>query len=410
MIKSVTIIATGEELLQGTTVDTNSSFLSSSFFGTNFKVLRHITTGDTQDDIKKNILSSISDSDIVIITGGLGPTDDDNTVEALCSVFNTIPVYDETSRDRMEKFFSSMNVQIRESDYKMISIPGNSVSLGNPRGLAPGFIISSKDKLVISLPGVPEEMSEIFDTALTEYLEKNIGFTRGMNLFYKVCGIRESETNRIIRGLNLPPEIKWGISAKQGISDLVFTCAFENFINKNEIDVTIKDTFKDYILDPAFSSPEEELISLLNQSGNSISTAESCTGGLIGEKITDVAGASSVYYGTVTAYSNEAKTMLLDVDSDIINTFGAVSEETAGAMAKGASLKFKSSISVSTTGIAGPGGGSKEKPVGTVCFGFFINGKIITSTQLINGTRERVRIFSAIYAVNYLRKILKEQK
>jgi nicotinamide-nucleotide amidase len=410
MIKTVTIIATGEELLQGTTVDRNSSFISSRFFGTNFKVLKHITTGDNADDIKKNLLSAIPDSDIVIITGGLGPTDDDNTVEALCSVFNTIPVYDETARDRMEKFFLSMNIQIRESDYKMISIPGNSISIGNPRGLAPGFIISSKENLVISLPGVPEEMSEIFDNALTDYLENNIGFSRRMNLSYKVCGIRESETNRIIGELNLPPEIKWGISAKQGISDLVFTCELENFINKNEIDVTIKDKFKDYLLDPEFTTPEEELLSLLGKRGYTISTAESCTGGLIGKKITDLPGASSVYSGTVTAYSNEAKTTLLDVDTNIIKTYGAVSEETAGAMAQGAAFKFNTSISVSTTGIAGPGGGSKEKPVGTVCFGFYINDKVTTSTQLIKGSRERVRIFSAIYAVNYLRSILKEQK
>lgn len=410
MIKSVTIIATGEELLQGTTVDTNSSFISSRFFGTNFKVIKHITAGDSSGDIIKTVQSSLADSDIIIITGGLGPTDDDNTVEALCSIFNTTRVYDENAKDKMEDFFSSMNIEIKKSDYKMISLPGNSVSLGNPRGLAPGFMISSDNKLVVSLPGVPEEMMEIFDTSLIKYLEKNIGFSRGMNLSYKICGIRESEINAIILDLNLPENIKWGISVKQGISDLVLIGEGENFINKDKTDATIKTGFKDFLLGPLFNTPEEELLSLLREKGHTLSTAESCTGGLIGKKITDVPGSSSVYNGTVTAYSNDAKINFLGVDTSVIHTYGAVSEETAAAMVKGCAEKFKTSTAISTTGIAGPGGGSKDKPVGTVCFGFYFKGQINTVTRFINGSRDRIRNYSSIYAVNNLRAILKEQR
>lgn len=410
MVKTVTIIATGEELLQGTTVDTNSSFLSSRFFGTNFKVIKHITAGDSSADIIKTVRSSLSDSDIIIITGGLGPTDDDNTVEALCSIFNTTPVQDENARNKMEKFFSSMNIKIMESDYKMVSIPKNSASLGNPGGLAPGFMISSENKLIISLPGVPDEMIGIFDTSLLEYLEKNIGFSRGMNLSYKICGIRESEINTIIRDLNLPENIKWGISVKQGVSDLVLIGEGENFINKDKTDATIKKRFKDFLIDPLFNTPEEELISLLREKGQSLSTAESCTGGLIGKKITDVPGSSSVYNGTVTAYSNEAKIKLLGVDPSIIHTCGAVSEETAAAMVKGCAEKFKTSTALSTTGIAGPDGGSTDKPVGTVCFGFYFQGQINTVTRFINGSRDRIRNYSSIYAINNLRIILKEQR
>ncbi len=410
MIKTVTIIATGEELLQGTTMDTNSSFISSRFFGTNFKVIKHITVGDTRDDIVKTVLSSLDYSDIVIVTGGLGPTDDDNTVEALCSIFNTTPVYDEVAKNKMEEFFSSMKIDIKESDYKMISLPENSISLGNPKGLAPGFMISSDNKLVVSLPGVPDEMMGIFDTSLLEYLEKNIGFSRGMNLSYKICGIRESEINKIILELNLPKNITWGISAKQGISDLVLIGEGEVFVNKDEADATIKMGFKDYLLDSSFNTPEEELISLLEEKGHTFSTAESCTGGLIGKKITDVPGSSSVYNGTVTAYSNEAKINFLGVAPFIIENYGAVSEETAAAMVRGCAEKFKATAAISTTGIAGPGGGSKDKPVGTVCFGFYFKGQINTVTRFINGTRDRIRNYSSIYAINHLRTILKEQR
>lgn len=407
MIKTVTIITTGEELLQGTTVDTNSSFLSSRFSGTNFEVSKHITVGDGVEDIIKTVSESLKDSDIIIITGGLGPTDDDNTVDALCRIFNSTPVFHETSKKKMEKFFSSMNIQIRESDYKMISFPENSIPLDNPKGLSPGFIFNSENKIVIALPGVPDEMTGIFDNHLFSYLEKVIGFTKGMILSYKLCGIRESEVNRIINEMNLPPDIKWGISAKQGLSDLVFISKSENFINKNEIDSTIKDKFKEYLLEKGYNSPQEELIDLLRESGAAISTAESCTGGLIGKILTDIPGVSDVYSGTITAYSNRIKTDFLGVNPSVIDKYGAVSEEVAGEMAKGAAEKMNTSTAISTTGIAGPGGGSENKPVGTVCLGFYINGDIITKKLNLGGNRDRVRNFSAIYAVNYLRKKLK---
>ncbi len=407
MIKTVTIIATGEELLQGTTADTNSSFLSSRFFGTNFEVKRHITVGDSVDDIIDGVTESLNYSHIVITTGGLGPTDDDNTVEALCRIFKSVPVHHENSKRKMEKFFSSLNIEIRESDYKMISLPENSIPVDNPKGLAPGFILTSEGKIVIALPGVPDEMNAMFDNNLQDYLEKVIGFTRGMCLSYKICGIRESEVNRIINEMALEDDIKWGISAKQGLSDLVFVSRREIFINKNEIDATIKDKFKEYLLDKGFNSPEDELIHLLREGGETISTAESCTGGLIGKRITDIPGSSDVYTGTITAYSNSIKTDFLGVNPAIIEKFGAVSEEVAGEMARGAAEMMGTSTAVSTTGVAGPGGGSVNKPVGTVCFGFYLNGEVITKTLNLGGNRDRVRNFSAIYAVNFLRKKLK---
>lgn len=407
MIKTVTIITTGEELLQGTTLDTNSCFLSSRFSGTNFDVIRHLTVGDGIDDIIITISESLAYSDIVIITGGLGPTDDDNTVEALCRIFNSKPVHHENSKIKMEKFFSSMKIQIRDSDYKMISFPENSIPLDNPKGLSPGFIMNGEGKIVIALPGVPDEMTAIFDNHLVNYFENIIGFTKGMILSYKICGIRESEVNRIINEIVLPENIKWGISAKQGLSDLVFISKLENFINKKELDATIKDKFKEYLLDEGFNSPEEELIYILREKGYTISTAESCTGGLIGKRITDIPGSSDVYNGTITAYSNRIKIDILGVNSLTIDRFGAVSEEVAGEMVKGAAEKMMTSTAISTTGIAGPGGGSENKPVGTVCFGFYINGDVITKTLNLGGNRDRIRNFSSIFAANYLRKKLK---
>jgi len=154
-------------------------------------------------------------------------------------------------------------------------------------------------------------------------------------------------------------------------------------------------------------SPEEELVILLKEKGLTISTAESCTGGLIAKKITDVPGSSAVYMGSVIAYDNSIKSQFLDVSEDTLRKFGAVSEQTAGEMANAIQEKFKTDIGVSTTGIAGPGGGTDTKPVGTICFGFKIRDHEHTVTRIISGNRERVRIFSSVYAINYLREFLK---
>ena len=408
MIRTVIIVATGEELLYGTTADTNSSYISSRFFGTNFHVIRHISVGDNITDIENAVRDALNLADIVITTGGLGPTDDDNTVGAVCRIFSVEPAEDSPGRDRMVEFFESMEMEIRKEDFRMISVPETSHVIKNNKGLAPGFLIENNDKILISMPGVPAEMTAMFDGELLPFLEKKFGLTENQKLAYKVSGIRESEVNRLVGELGLPENIRWGITAKTGVNDLTFLSDSEIFKERECLDRSVRTVFADYLIDSDFSSPEEELIFLLGRRGFTVSTAESCTGGLIGKTITDVPGSSDVYYGSVVAYSNHIKSEILGVSEASLGDFGAVSETVAAEMAEGIRKKFNSTIGISTTGIAGPGGGSIEKPVGTVCFGFSINGEIKTFTKFINGSRGRVRAFSALYAINYLRKLIKE--
>ncbi|HNX24581.1 MAG TPA: CinA family nicotinamide mononucleotide deamidase-related protein [Spirochaetota bacterium] len=404
---AVIIISTGDELLYGTTLNTNSTFISSLFFGSNFKVIKHVTVGDDINSIVTSISESIDEADVIITTGGLGPTDDDNTVEAVCRVFKTNIVTDEESDKKTMDYFKSMNFSLNKLDSKMSTVPENSYVIKNKYGLAPGFVMESDGKIVISLPGVPAETEDMMVQRVIPYLKDKYSFHENMKLAYRMSGIRESDINTMVNEISLPDYLRIGITSKSGICDLIITGMSENLTEKDNIDSLIKSKFIKYILNYDAVSPEQELVFLLRDKGLTISTAESCTGGLIAKRITDIAGSSEVYKGSVVAYSNEIKTEFLGVSDDTLRIHGAVSENTAAEMAASVKKKFKTDVSISTTGIAGPGGGSDSKPVGTVCFGFAINEYRHTFTKQIRGNRDRIRTFSSLYAINFLRDYLK---
>jgi nicotinamide-nucleotide amidase len=405
-MKKAVILTTGDELLHGATTDTNSSFISWHLFGTDIIVIKHITVGDNIDLIISGLSESFVNADCVIVTGGLGPTDDDNTVEAVCRIFNRSIISDEQAENRMTDFFKSMKIRINDSDYKMATVPSGSIVLKNTKGLAAGFIIEDNMNTLIALPGVPAEAEKMFIEEVLPYFRNRYNYNTGNRLMIKLTGIRESDINTKINNLHLDDKITWGISAKQGVCDLCFISADSGFSDKEKIRAIINNEFKGFIIGENYTSPEDELINILKQRRLTVSTAESCTGGLIGKRFTDVPGSSEVYAGTITAYSNSIKTDMLGVKEETLSKFGAVSEETAAEMVLGISRLFKTEVGISVTGIAGPAGGTKDKPVGTVCFGFLINNEIITRREFFNGDRDRVRIFSSLYAINFLRKNL----
>ncbi len=406
-MEDVIIITTGDELLYGTTVDTNSSFICSHLFGTNLRVKKHITVPDSIDEITAAITESLSVADIVITTGGLGPTDDDNTVEAICSIFSTKPSVDLKHREKMQDFFESMKMPVTGLDTKMVSYPEGALVLNNTRGLAPGFILEKNCKIVISLPGVPSEMEKMFSTEVTAYLEKTYGLDNSRRLVFKVTGIRESEINSRVRPVLSAFKVRWGITPKSGICDLLIVPESDDFSFSGSISSAIKEVLGQNVIMDGMDSPEEELVHTLREMKLKLAAAESCTGGILAGRITDIPGSSDVFAGSVVAYSNDLKISLLGVNADVIAKYGAVSEETARLMAEGIRGITGADVTVSITGIAGPGGGSEQKPVGTVCFGFHICGREFSVTRLIPGSRERVRVFSSLYAINFLRKELK---
>ncbi len=403
----VIIITTGDELLRGATLNSNSAFISAKLFGTNFMVIRHITTSDSISDIEDNIRQSMAMSDIVITTGGLGPTDDDNTVSAICRITGREPVIDRYHMKKMEEFFSSMKMQITPYDNKMVSLPEGSLVLNNQYGLAPGFITVISDKAIISMPGVPAEMENMFITGAMDYLAGRFGYSEHHRLSYKITGIRESEINSRLRDITEGMDIQFSITPKSGICDLVIIPDSSGAGFTGMLDDSVKKAFTEYLLCEGMESPEQELVHILLEKKLSISTAESCTGGLLAKRITDIAGSSEVFRGSVVAYSNDIKSGLLRVSPETLSSCGAVSEETAMEMASGMQSITGTDVCVSITGIAGPGGGTESKPVGMVCFGFIIKNRKFTVTRKFSGSRERVRTFASLYALNLLRKELR---
>jgi len=403
----VIIITTGDELLYGTTADTNSAYISSAFYGTNLRVIRHVTVSDSIEDITGALTGALAEAEVVILTGGLGPTDDDNTVESLCRLLGIRAVPEPGHLEKMKIFFSSMNMPDRELDIKMVSLPEGSRALANRAGLAPGFIIERDGRTIISLPGVPAEMEPMFTAEVMPYITEKYGLERKPLLSYRISGIRESEINAMLRDILSGLDVRFSITPKSGVCDLILVPSEGCPLSPPDLEARIKEAFRAFLIADSMGSPEEELVSLLKEKGMTISTAESCTGGLLAKRITDIAGSSEVFTGSVVAYSNSMKVNILGVKERTLEHYGAVSEKTAGEMASGLKRCTGSDICISITGIAGPSGGTAEKPVGMVCFGFIIKEREFTVTRVFSGSRERVRTFASLYVLNRLRNELR---
>jgi nicotinamide-nucleotide amidase len=407
-MKNVTVLSTGNELLYGTTPDTNSSFISDKLFPLDLRVRRHIAVGDDIGDLEEAFRYALDCSDMVIATGGLGPTDDDNTIAALQKIFGFSVTVDIQARLKMDTIFNSMGMKVSEADLKMVEIPSGARILPNARGLAPGFILENAGKIIIAMPGVPAEMADMMENGVIPFLRQECRIQLRKNVFIKVILMKESEINTFIKNMDIGVEMPdWGITAKQGIATVTFVQKGGSSFDAERIVSDAKRLFGARLLDPSFMLPEEEVIHLLRSRGMTVATAESCTGGLISKRITDIPGASDVFTGSIVAYGNATKVEALDVASETLSRFGAVSEETAAEMAAGVRRRLGADIGISTSGIAGPGGGTDLKPVGTVCFSLADKNGSRSFTRNISGDRERIRAFASLIALESLRSYLK---
>lgn len=408
-MKSIAIISTGNELIYGTVQDTNSSYISSLLFTTSFDVKFHLVAGDNKDELEQALRYSIEKTDIVIITGGLGPTDDDNTLRVLQKIYGFTTGYDEPAKRRIHSFFELTGRLVTKADLNMITVPEGADIIENDVGLAPGFILNYESKMIIALPGVPAEMMSMFEGSVFPYLIKKYGLMEKIHFTIRAVGMKETEINKHINSMNISPkDVTWGITTSRGLSTITFVQKEKGQINKNNIILKAGKLFNANMLLQDFKSPEEELQYLLKEKKMTLATAESCTGGLISKRITDISGSSEIFIGCIVAYRNSIKINQLHVSADSLSKYGAVSEKIALEMVKGARELFDADISISVTGIAGPGGGSMDKPVGTVCFGFAFGNKTEAFTRIIKGNREIVRAYSALYAIEHVRRYLRK--
>ena len=363
------VLTIGDELLQGFTVDTNSSWLGTTLLPYNIRIRKKLTMGDNLNDIISETQNILDDKyDYLFVTGGLGPTHDDITKEAFRQLLNDELIFDENYYNQLIHHFEKRAIKIPKSNRSQAMLLKTADVLPNKNGTALGMHLLFKGTHIFIMPGVPGEMREMVKNhILPNYINK----TPTENIItIKTAGIMESHLAEKVTVLMEKYSKSFRFAFLPHFSGVSFRI---NRVDKNKNLLKIKDEFfqamKPYAYGINNDTLEEVLGLKLINNNFTIATAESCTGGLIGKRLTDTAGSSEYFLGSVTAYSNKLKTSLLDIPNDIINTHGAVSEETALKMAKGVRDKTGADIGISTTGIAGPGGGTKTKPVGLVYIG-----------------------------------------
>ena len=364
------ILCIGTELLLGNVVNTNAAWLAQQLARLGINVYHHTVVGDNNQRLKEALAIAFDRSDLVITTGGLGPTYDDLSKETICNYFNRPLVLHQPSLDKLREFFSKRPYAMMPNNEKQAYQPEGAVIFTNHSGTAPGAAIEQDGKIAIMLPGPPREMKLMFEREVLPYLQKfsdHIIVSRDLQLF----GIGESLAESLLKDLmtsSTNPTL--APYAKEGEVNLRITAsaatAEEGYAMMEPLMERINKLVGQYIYGIDVPDLQTALVSYLLEHHITVSAAESCTGGLVSKSITDIPGCSEIYPGGVCSYSNEMKMKWLDVKASTLEAHGAVSEETALEMAQGIRKATGADFGVSTTGVAGPDGGTPEKPVGLV--------------------------------------------
>jgi len=402
------VLTIGDELLQGFTTDTNSSWLGMTLLPYGINISKKITVGDDINSIvqeSKKILDA--NFDFFFITGGLGPTHDDITKEAFCQLLNDELIFDEVYYSQLKDKFDKRLIKMPESNRSQAMLLKKADSIPNDSGSALGMHILEKRTHIFILPGVPREMKGM----VSSYIIPNyIGTAPEENyLTIKTAGVMESRLAESVKELMEKYSNSYRFAFLPHYNGVSFR--IRKLGEKNDFQDVKNDFFK--AMQPyAYGINDDSLEGVLGEKLKNkkltISVAESCTGGLIGKRLTDNAGSSEYFLGSVTAYSNQLKTTLLNVSDGIINEHGAVSEQTALEMAKGIRNKTGSNIGLSTTGISGPGGGTKTKPVGLVYIGLVTPEKSIVKKYNFHFGRHIHREMTTTAALNITRLTLED--
>ena len=407
------LISVGTEILLGNIVNTNSAYLSEKCALLGLSVYYQDVVGDNEGRMRDVIRTALDRSDVVILTGGLGPTEDDITKEVTADLMGMPLKEDSHSRKLIDKYlkeYEKNNPQrrITKNNYKQAMVPEGAIVLDNHNGTAPGLILEKKGKTAILLPGPPNELKPMFEEYVVPYLQKNQPEII-VSQMVKISGIGESQVAEEIQDL-IESQTNPTIApyAKTGEVHLRVTASAENEKACRKLIKPVVKELKKRFGENVFATDEsktleEAVIDLLKEKDLKLSLAESLTGGMIAQRIVNVSGASEVFgYGFVT-YSNKAKHKCLGVKKRTLKEQGAVSAKCAREMAKGACKASGADISISVTGLAGPGGGTKETPVGTVFMGCCYKGKAIVKEFHFTGNRMRIREQTTAHALAMLR-------
>ena len=408
-----TIITIGDEILIGQILDTNSRYISRALNAHGIVVAERTSIGDNRSQIVDTLDRALSQSEVVIITGGLGPTKDDITKHTLCDYFGSKLRYDEVEAEHIRTMLAARNIAFNDLNRGQAMVPECCTVLHNAHGTAPGMWFEQNGRVVISLPGVPFEMQHLIDEEVTPRLKSHFELREIVHRTMITFGIAESIlAERIAKWEDvLPDHIHLAYLPAPNVVRLRLSAyEVEGKEVRHEIDnlfEELRTIIPDNIAGFEEASVEELVHNILIERGLTLATAESCTGGAIASKFTAQAGASAYFLCGVVSYSNESKSNVLGVEMSDIAQFGAVSEQVAMAMAKGAKAISGADFAVSTTGIAGPTGGSKEKPVGTVWIGIATPDKCYAVLKNCGTDRSQIISRATAYAIAMLYEELK---
>jgi nicotinamide-nucleotide amidase len=412
MIQKAVILSTGDEITTGKVVDTNANYLSDKLAEIGIDLVAVITVGDVPERLEWAWRTAIEMADVVISTGGIGPTADDLTTETIARLAGVKLWRDEPTVDHMKRLFSTIGRPMPENNLKQAMFPEGAEVIVNPLGTAPGFMmpvtLNGHTANLIVMPGVPREMKPMTEDSVIPWITAN----RGSNKVYAVrifqtFGMSESALDEAVVGLIKPEEAK--VSFRASFPQISLRIRVEGNPGEverkaDELAARVREKIAEFVYAEGETSMEEVVGELFTKKKLTLAVAESCTGGLIGHRLTNVSGSSRYFVGDLVTYSNDVKESILGVTEATLKAHGSVSEQCVAEMAAGARKRTGAAVSVATSGVAGPDGGSADKPVGTVCIALSAEGQSVTRRYQFRGTRDWIKLITSQVALDWLRR------
>jgi len=400
----VELINTGSELMLGFNLNSHLTYIARQLAGIGLRLDRQMTVADDRAEMRATVEEALHRSDVVIITGGLGPTSDDFTRDVVAELLGRKLVRDETVAAHISERLRKRRIRFPESIYVQALVPVGAQVLPNRNGTAPGLAMDHGGKLVLVLPGPPRELKPMFEEYVLPVLQKHFGAQARFDCrTFKVVGLAESIVEeRVAPVLADLKDLELGYSAKMGEVEVRIISHHPSIAGEGE--KRIRAALANHIYGTGDDRLEEVVVKLLAAAHQTIATAESCTGGTIANRITNVSGSSEVFINGCVTYSDESKVRLLGVSEGTLKAHGAVSEEIAREMAEGIRTRSGTDFGISTTGIAGPTGGTAEKPVGLVYIGFAAPHRTEVQRHVLALDRETFKFFVSQHALDVVRR------
>ncbi|RPF46948.1 competence/damage-inducible protein cinA [Thermodesulfitimonas autotrophica] len=405
------IIFTGTELLLGQVLNTHAQCLGQELAALGVEIVRHTTVGDDWEGLTSALREALRRADLIITTGGLGPTSDDLTLAAVADVLGLPLVRNETVLSWIKEYFARRGQAVPENLTRQAYFPEGAIVLPNAAGTAPGCIVEKEGKIIVSLPGPPRELTPMFEDHVVPFLSKRLARGGVLNFrVVRVTGIAEYAVQDLLRDLEGKEKVQLGYIAKPGEVHVRIAAVGRDAAEAQQLVARmlkeVRARLGDYIFAYDEESIEEVAGKLLAAKGYTIAVAESCTAGMVAARLTDVPGSSAYFMGGIVAYDNKVKEKILGVQTEILRDKGAVSPETAAAMAEGVRRLLCTDTGIGITGIAGPTGGTPEKPVGLVYIAVAVPGQTVVKKYNFPGRRFAVRQGAANAALKMLRDLL----